>query len=248
MKIKRLRLQTFKHIFDYFCQIAYGQTSATIPEMQTKILNQISNAYPDIRTYIRENVAPFFVDGKSTIQFGLNMGNNFLNKFGVFSPFPEWFDVVYGVAEGIAAVPVFWDRFYTDKDLNEDFDEANVELRSSINELFAKATEDIKKSACTSKVISSMNIYTNAIMSNITLASKTLKTAFLNDAKNERTSMANIFTWFNNNATICNNKVSNELTLNCTMTAVRKKNLCLPRNFTNYFHRVFRFKKMAQLS
>jgi hypothetical protein len=149
------------------------------------------------------------------------MGNNFLNKFGLLSPFPEWIDAVYEIAQGITAAPVLWESNFTDKDFDDAFDLANDDLRTNANELFKKAAEEIKKSACASKVIEKMNIYTNAIMNNITAASGFLKNAFLNDAKNERAAMTNILTWFNNNATNCNNKASYILTLNCTSTLVR---------------------------
>lgn len=183
--------------------------------METKALEAVSLSYPDIRSYIKAFLPNIYEDCKNILQFQVTMANNILMKFGIYQPFGPYMEILNGNAEGIWSIPELPDHQIADKDLTMVLDSTFDDLRDALSMQFEKGGEGIKKSACPSKVIPSMNIYTDNILKNMTLELYNAKSKFGDDVRKKREEIKNTFQLFHNSITNCFYKPSNSLSESC---------------------------------
>lgn len=191
--------------------------------MQTKLLEDISNRYPDIRTYVKASVPGFIEDCKNILLAQMSMATNILNKFDIHSPFAQYMEVFNGNVEGIQSLPETSDHQIADNELTDILDRSFDRIRNVVNEYYEKGAEDIKQSACPSKVIPSMKELSDSIVRNMTLFLSNIKTKFNDDGRKKRDDIKNTFQAFQTIITNCYNMPNVTISGKCISEAVKEE-------------------------
>lgn len=189
--------------------------------MQNRILTQINKTSQEFRTVLKENIPPFDADGQSALSAQLSTAKSILNKFKNFHPFSEWLDFLKANAQAIAAVSVLLEPIISDSKVNENLDIDFFDIRENVTNLFSRAGDEIKKSACPSKVITSMKTFTDNIVRNISSSATQIKNNAIGDLKERRTLLKKNADSFNNVIATCINKSNNDAARTCILENVK---------------------------
>lgn len=188
--------------------------------MQNRILSQINKTCQEVRTVLKENIPPFDADGQSALSAHLSTAKTILNKFQNFHPFSEWMNFLQANTQAIAAVSVLLEPIISDSNVNENLDIDFFDIRKNVTNLFSRAADEIKKSDCPSKVITSMKTFTDNIIRNISSSAKQIKGNAIGDLKERRTMLKKNVDSFNNVIATCINK-SNDASRTCILEKVK---------------------------
>lgn len=191
-----------------------------IYDLESKALDTVSNSYPDIRNYVKSFLPQLYDDSKNILQFELTMANNILMKFGLYKPFGPYMEILNGNAEGIWSIPELPEALVTDRELSLVLDNTFEDIRNAITAKFEKGGEDLKKSACPSKVVPSMSTYTDVILKNLTTELSNAKNKFTDDVRKKRDEIKKNFQTFHDSNSNCFNKPTNALSESCFSTLV----------------------------
>lgn len=174
-----------------------------------------------MRTVLKENIPPFYTDGQSVLSSQLTTASNILKKFKNSSPLNAWVNFVNNNTKAITGVPVLLEANISDSKVNEGLNSDFLALRENVTSLYSKASEDIKKSACPSKVIASLNAYTDSVVKNFSTDATNLRNYAVRDLKDRQNLLKKNSESFNNIISTCNGKSNVTASRTCILDAVK---------------------------
>lgn len=189
--------------------------------MQNKILTQLNKTSQEMRVVLRENIPPINIDGQSALSSQLNTANNMLNKFKNSQPFRSWMSFFQANTKAISSVPVILESLTSDEKVNENLDADFLQLRQNVTSLYGKAAEEVKKSACPSKVIAGLGTYTDSVIKKFSTNATQIKESAIKDLKERRALLKKNVETFNNLLATCNSKPKNEAAKTCILDLVK---------------------------